>query len=59
MKQPLGEYLVQDGYLFKGSRLCITISLLRDKLLREMHSNDLSGHVGRDKTIASLEEHYY
>ena len=59
MKQPLGEYLVQDGYLFKGSRLCIPRSSLHDKLLREMHSSDLSGHVSRDRTIADLEKRYY
>lgn len=54
--QPLGnDYLVQDGYLFKNDRLCIPRSSLRDKLIRELHSSDLSGHVGRDKTIANLE----
>lgn len=57
--QPLGDdYLVQDGYLFKNDRLCIPSSL-RDKLIRELHSSDLSGHVGRDKTIANLEARYF
>ena len=58
--QPLGDdYLMQDGYLFKNDRLCIPRSSLRDKLVRELHSSDLSGHVGRDKTIASLEARYF
>ncbi|WVZ80346.1 hypothetical protein U9M48_027830 [Paspalum notatum var. saurae] len=58
--QPLGEeYVVQDGYLFKKDRLCIPRSSLRDKLIRELHSSDLSGHVGRDKTIANLQARYY
>jgi hypothetical protein len=58
--QPLGnDYLVQDGYLFKNDRLCIPRSSLRDKLIRELHSSDLSGHVGRDKTIANLEARYF
>ncbi|PHT93309.1 hypothetical protein T459_01191 [Capsicum annuum] len=49
---PLEEnFVVQDRYLFRGS--------LRDKLIREMHSCNLSGHVGRDKTIANLEARYY
>jgi len=50
---------VQDGYLFKSDHLCIPRSSLRDKLVRELHSGDLSGHVGRDKTIAHLEAHYF
>jgi hypothetical protein len=33
LKQPLHDYLVQNRYLFKGSRLCIPRSSLRDKLL--------------------------
>jgi hypothetical protein len=51
LKQPLDDYLVQNGYLFKGSGLCIPRSSLRDKLLRKLHSSDLSGHVGREKNV--------
>jgi hypothetical protein len=53
------EYVVQNGYIFKNNRLCIPRSSLCDKLIRELHSSDLSGHVGRDKTIANLQERYY
>lgn len=45
MNQPLGQFVVQEGFLFKGSRLCISRSSLRDKQLRELHSFGLSGHV--------------
>jgi hypothetical protein len=33
LKQPLDDYLVKNGYLFKGNRLCIPRSSLLDKLL--------------------------
>ena len=57
---PLEEnFVVQDGYLFNGNRLFIPRGSLRDKLIQEMHSCNLSNHVGRDKTIANLEAHYY
>jgi hypothetical protein len=50
---------MQDGYLFKNSWLCIPRSSLHDKLIRELNSSDLSGHVGCGKTIANLEDRYF
>ncbi|GJS54909.1 putative nucleotidyltransferase, ribonuclease H [Tanacetum coccineum] len=58
-KQHRGEFLLLDGYLFKGNRLCIPKTSLRSQLIKEVHARGLSAHLGRDKTIASVESQFY
>jgi hypothetical protein len=52
---PWMEYLIQDGLLFKGSKLCIPKCSMRDNLLKEKHNGGLAGHFGHDKTFAQVE----
>ncbi|XP_074283863.1 uncharacterized protein LOC141608406 [Silene latifolia] len=53
-----GEYLIQDGFLFKGNRLCVPKHPIRELLVREAHGGGLAGHFGVAKTLEMLKEHF-
>jgi len=55
----LRDYLIQDGYLFRGTRLCIPKCGTRELLIREVHRGSLAGHFRENKTPIMLREHYY
>ena len=52
-------YMIQDGLLFRGNRLCIPNCSMRENLLKEKHSGGLAGHFGHDKTFAKLSKSYF
>lgn len=53
------QFSRHEGYLFKGSRLCIPVSSLRDAIIVESHSGGLAGHFGRAKTLALVRDQFY
>jgi hypothetical protein len=53
------EYMIQEGFMFKGNQLCIPKCSMRENLLKEKHSGGLVGHFGHDKTSSKLNKSYF
>jgi len=49
----------QDGFLFKGDKLCMPRCSMRELLVLEAHCGGLMGHFGIDKTLSILNEHFF
>ncbi|PON61654.1 hypothetical protein PanWU01x14_143130 [Parasponia andersonii] len=58
-KVPCSDYHVQQGYLFKGNKLCISCISLREKILRNLYVDGLSAHSGRDNPYALISDQFY
>ncbi|XP_074318277.1 uncharacterized protein LOC141655077 [Silene latifolia] len=58
-KGPFEEFMLQEGFLFKGNRLCVPKHPIRDLLVREAHGGSLAGHFGMAKTLEVLKEHFF
>lgn len=50
------EYTIHDGFLFRGTRLCVPDCSLRLQLIMELHQE---GHVGRDRTLHLVSSSYF
>ena len=55
----LREYILQEGYLFKGDKLCIPRTSVRDFLIWELHTGGLAGHFRVHKIITLVEEQFF
>ena len=53
------DFVIHDGFLFRGSKLCIPKTSFQDFLVWEMHVEGLAGHLGNDKTIALVVDRFY
>ena len=58
-RQEYLDFLVENGYLFKVTKLCVPRTSFRDLLIWEMDAGGLARHFGRDKTIALVEDRFY
>ena len=50
------DFLIHDGFLFKGNQLCIPDSSLRLRVIQELHNE---GHMGHDKTMKLVTVSYF
>nr|GEY07105.1 hypothetical protein [Tanacetum cinerariifolium] len=50
------DFMLEDGFLFRGVQLCIPNCSLRLKIIQELHNE---GHVGRDHTFQLLAGSYF
>ncbi|XP_074303710.1 uncharacterized protein LOC141638206 [Silene latifolia] len=57
--EPTGLYTMQDGFLFKGNRLCIPQGSIQELIIREAHGGALAGHFGSNKIYDIVSEHFY
>ncbi len=53
------EFSLSDGYLFKGTQLCIPWSSLHEFVILELHSGGLAGHFGRDKILSLVDDSFF
>ncbi|PKI67015.1 hypothetical protein CRG98_012553 [Punica granatum] len=50
------EFLLHDGFMFKGNQLCTPDCSLRLQIIKELHGE---GHVGRDRTLQLVQGSYF
>ena len=52
-------FYIFQGYLFRGSQLCVRRHSVRETLIKEYREGGLGGHFGEEKTIALVSETLY
>lgn len=53
---PVDDYVLLDGFLFKGLCLCVPTCSLRLRIITELHG---MGHAGRDRSIALVTRRFF
>jgi len=53
------SYMVQEGLLFKDSKLCIHRCSMKENMIKNKHIGGLSGHFGQDKTFSQINSFYF
>ncbi|KAE8670845.1 hypothetical protein F3Y22_tig00112069pilonHSYRG00031 [Hibiscus syriacus] len=50
------DFVLHNGYMFRGLQLCIPDCSLRQQIISELHNE---GHFGRNKTLALISSDFY
>jgi len=58
-QRPKRDYLLEDGYLLKGTRLCVLRCGTKELLIREVYKGALASHYEENKITPMLKEHYF
>ncbi|KAI0520448.1 hypothetical protein KFK09_007923 [Dendrobium nobile] len=56
---PFQDYSIRHNFLFKGNVLCVPASSWREYLIKELHSEGLSAHAGKAKTLEQMKDRFY
>ena len=59
MSHVKGDYSLQDGYLFKGRKLCIPIGSMRENISWDFHNGGMARHFGKDKKMHLVANNFY
>ncbi|XP_022875838.1 uncharacterized protein LOC111394320 [Olea europaea var. sylvestris] len=52
-------FRLEEGYLFRSNKLCISRTSVRDFIMWESHAGELARHFGCDKIIVEVERQFY
>jgi Integrase zinc binding domain len=56
--EPKSPFEAREGMLCKDGKLCVPIGKLRQTLMHDAHDSKVAGHLGIDKTIASIRNRF-
>jgi len=52
-------FSISNGFLFKGTQLCLPSSYLREFVITELHSGSLASQFEQDKTLNLVEDRFF
>ncbi len=58
-QEPVDPFVLKAGLLYFEGKLCVPKSSWRNKLLQDHHEVPCKGHMGYEKTVASLSASFY